>query len=180
MVGQKYAILLGGNTPFDGDVSSEPRSSYVETAHQPSLGILSKSQPEGHDYELNSLKQYDSYPAFLIARVSDFHHRTRSKSSPVTATGYRTQAFQVRFLRKHGLTGWKVGVLTCAATTMLVCLLNIALTIWATTNHSVEDGISYLFTGSCKEVARLSLWVHLGINIMSTLLLSASNCGLCT
>jgi hypothetical protein len=76
------------------------------------------------------------------------------------------------------LSGWKVGVLVCAAITTVVCLLNTALTIWAITNHRIEDGISYLYKGSCKEVANMSLWIHLGINAMSTTLLSASNCEL--
>jgi len=64
----------------------------------------------------------------------------------------------------------------CAATAVLVCLLNTALTVWAVSNHQVEGGLSYLYTGSCQEVAKMSLWIHLGINAMSTMLLSASNC----
>ena len=62
MVGQQYTPLYGGNTPFDGDVSLEPRYSYVETAHQSSLEIRPKSQSDEHDYELNNLKGYDSFP----------------------------------------------------------------------------------------------------------------------
>lgn len=64
----------------------------------------------------------------------------------------------------------------CAGTAATVCLLNITLTVWAVTNHEVIGGISYLYTGSCTEVANMSLWIHLGINAMSTMLLSASNC----
>jgi len=66
--------------------------------------------------------------------------------------------------------------MVCAATAFTVCLLNIALTVWAVINHQVIDGLSYLHTGDCQEVAKMSLWIHLGINAMSTLLLSASNC----
>ena len=64
----------------------------------------------------------------------------------------------------------------CAAVAVTVCLLNVTLTIWAVTNHRVAGGLSYIYTGSCLEVADMSLWIHLGINAMSTLLLSASNC----
>jgi SNF family Na+-dependent transporter len=66
--------------------------------------------------------------------------------------------------------------MVCATTAVMVCLLNITLTIWAVTNHQLVDGLSYLYTGSCQEVAKMSLWIHLGINAMSTMLLSASNC----
>jgi hypothetical protein len=66
--------------------------------------------------------------------------------------------------------------MACAATAVTVCLLNISLTVWAVANHQLVDGISYLYTGSCSEVASMSLWIHLGINAMSTILLSASNC----
>lgn len=79
-------------------------------------------------------------------------------------------------LGRHRLSGWKVGVSVCAATAVFVCLLNITLTLWAVINHKIEDGLSYLYTGSCQEVATMSLWIHLGINAMSTMLLSASNC----
>lgn len=77
--------------------------------------------------------------------------------------------------KKWRLTGWKVGVLACAAVAGMVCFLNIGLTVWAIHNHQVKDELSYLFTGSCTEVASISLWIHLAINAMGTLLLSASN-----
>ncbi|RDW85190.1 hypothetical protein BP6252_02780 [Coleophoma cylindrospora] len=77
--------------------------------------------------------------------------------------------------RQFRFTGWKVGVVVCAAIASTVCALNICLTAWAINKHSVDDGLSSLFTGSCTEVARISLWIHLGINAMSTMLLSASN-----
>lgn len=80
--------------------------------------------------------------------------------------------------RRRQLSGWKIGVSVCAVTAVTVGLLNISLTIWAVTNHELINGISYLYTGSCSEVASMSLWIHLGINAMSTMLLSASNCKL--
>lgn len=76
----------------------------------------------------------------------------------------------------HGLSGWKVGVLSCAITALVVLLLNLSVTVWASVKYGVSGGTSYLYTGSCERVASMSLWIHLGINVMSTLLLSASNC----
>jgi len=80
--------------------------------------------------------------------------------------------------RKEQFSGWKVGVACCATIAGIVCILNATLTIWAVTDHKLIDGLSYLYTGSCTEVAHMSLWIHLGINATSTMLLSASNCEL--
>jgi hypothetical protein len=96
-----------------------------------------------------------------------------SRDSPAHDSAFsKVSACQPQF------SGWKVGVLICAATAATICLLNITLTIWAVVNHNLVNGLSYLYTGSCTEVASLSRWIHLGINAMSTLLLSASNCGI--
>lgn len=87
------------------------------------------------------------------------------------------KTFSSRFSRRRRqFSGWKVGVVVCAITASTVCLLNIIVTIWAVSSHRVSGGLSYLYTGSCAEVAHMSLWIHLAINAMSTLLLSASNC----
>lgn len=74
------------------------------------------------------------------------------------------------------MSGWKVGVTTWAALAIIVCLLNVAALIWATVLHDGRGPIASLYTGSCSTVSQLSLWMHLLINILSTLLLSGSNC----
>lgn len=79
-----------------------------------------------------------------------------------------------RFRRQF--SGWKVGVIVCSTIASTVCLLNTILTIWAATKYKATGALGYLYTGSCSEVANMNLWIHLGINAMSTLLLSASNC----
>jgi uncharacterized protein (DUF983 family) len=55
-------------------------------------------------------------------------------------------------------------------------VLNIIATIYAAAYHTLDSGLFYLYIGSCEKVANLSLWVHLAINVGSTILLSASNC----
>ena len=37
-------------------------------------------------------------------------------------------------------------------------------------------GLGNLYTGDCSKVGNMSLWIHLAINAVSTMLLSASNC----
>ena len=74
-------------------------------------------------------------------------------------------------------TGWHTGVLVCAATVVVVLLINVALTIYVATNpeYKMERGTGTLYSGSCAKAKTIGLWLHLGINVLSTLLLSGSN-----
>ena len=71
--------------------------------------------------------------------------------------------------------GWRVGVFICAVIAGLVFTVNVAVTIWAATKFGVQKGIGTIQDGSCAEARSLSLWLHVAINALSTLLLSASN-----
>ena len=74
-------------------------------------------------------------------------------------------------------TGWHTGVLACATSVVVVLLINVSLAIYAATNpeYKMERGIGTLYEGSCDESRTIGLWLHLGINVLSTLLLSGSN-----
>ena len=74
-------------------------------------------------------------------------------------------------------TGWHTGVLACATSVVLVLFINIGLAIYAATNpeDEVERGIRTLYSGSCDKSKTIGLWLHLGINALSTILLSGSN-----
>jgi len=74
-------------------------------------------------------------------------------------------------------TGWHTGVLACATSAVVVLFINIGLTIYAAMNprHKMEGGIGTLYEGSCGKSRAIGRWLHLGINALSTLLLSGSN-----
>ena len=63
----------------------------------------------------------------------------------------------------------------CLATTTTVFIVNLILTIWATSTLGLQAGFSIVQEGDCEKTKRLSQWLHLAINILSTLLLGASN-----
>ncbi|KAI5836888.1 hypothetical protein DFP73DRAFT_488070 [Morchella snyderi] len=71
--------------------------------------------------------------------------------------------------------GWRTGCTYCAITSTVVFLANSILTIWASKRPSDEPGIGILYKGSCNTTKNLSLLAHLIINVLSTLMLSASN-----
>ena len=81
-------------------------------------------------------------------------------------------------------TSWHTGASACAISAVVVLFINVGLTIYVATNrkHETENpeyrrekGIGTLYWGSCEKSKTIGLWLHLGINALSTLLLSASN-----
>lgn len=57
----------------------------------------------------------------------------------------------------------------------MVLFINLILTIWAISSSEVQNGLGTLQDGKCKRTASLIFWAHLVINILSTILLGASN-----
>ena len=70
---------------------------------------------------------------------------------------------------------WRAGVSTGATLATLVLLINISVTAWGGRKVDTVDGIGIIYQGSCTKSKSLTLWIHLAINILSTLLLGASN-----
>lgn len=77
--------------------------------------------------------------------------------------------------RRFKFSGWRVGVMICASTAATVLIVNIALTVWASTKSGLSNGFATIQDGSCQKTKHLNLWLHLVINVLSTILLAASN-----
>lgn len=81
-------------------------------------------------------------------------------------------------LKKHmnaKYSGWRAGVLSCSMTAVGVLLINVALMIWASAKFSIESGFGVLYQGNCSKARGISTALHILINILSTILLRASN-----
>ncbi|KAH7310628.1 hypothetical protein B0I35DRAFT_439442 [Stachybotrys elegans] len=77
---------------------------------------------------------------------------------------------QSRFL------SWRVTVSAGALMACLVLAANVGLTIWVRSSFEVNDeGTATLYQGSCETSEVATLWPELVINLLSTLLLGASN-----
>ncbi|KAF2709364.1 hypothetical protein K504DRAFT_353366, partial [Pleomassaria siparia CBS 279.74] len=70
---------------------------------------------------------------------------------------------------------WRFGVFTCAACTFAVFLINLIVTIWAALRYGSNNGQQVLFEGDCGRAGRLNTTLHVGINILGSVLLSSSN-----
>ena len=57
----------------------------------------------------------------------------------------------------------------------VVFLINLFLTIVAVSKYGLQSGLGTVQEGSCDKTRNLSLWLHLAINVLGTLLLGASN-----
>jgi hypothetical protein len=76
--------------------------------------------------------------------------------------------------------GWRAGILNGSILAFVIFLTNVALTIYSTIRARQENdsGRRVLFEGDCEEARKLDLGLHLLINMLSTLLLGASNYGM--
>ena len=73
------------------------------------------------------------------------------------------------------MEGYHFGILSCAVVAALVLIINLSFTIWAVSSFRTQNGLGTLYDGSCKRTRTLAFWIHLAINVFSTLLLGASN-----
>ena len=76
---------------------------------------------------------------------------------------------------RHKLQGWRFGLALNASIATLVLMTNIGLVTVAARRSSFRDSIGSLYTGDCHLVDRANLAIHVLINTLSSILLSASN-----
>jgi hypothetical protein len=84
---------------------------------------------------------------------------------------------KLRGTQQRFLSGWRFGALLSLFGAASVAIFNIIITVWVWKNpkHEIQNGVGTLYQGSCNRTKSLDVWVHLLINVLSTLLLSASN-----
>ena len=71
------------------------------------------------------------------------------------------------------LASWRFTIITGLSTTVFVFICNVALIIWAYATLGRDNTV--IFKGSCDRMKTIDTWSHLGINVLSTLVLGASN-----
>ncbi|BCS26984.1 uncharacterized protein APUU_60032A [Aspergillus puulaauensis] len=70
---------------------------------------------------------------------------------------------------------WKVALINGAIASVIVLFFNLGFVLWAIRRYELEDGHGTIYTGHCEKARRISVWFHLVINVLGTLLLGASN-----
>lgn len=77
--------------------------------------------------------------------------------------------------RNKLFAGWRFGAISAALLAIFSLLINVAAIIWLEIHPHDSNGLVQVYTGNCHLVRQMGLWVHLGINALSTLLLGGSN-----
>lgn len=74
---------------------------------------------------------------------------------------------------------WQLTALLALIFTILIFLLNLALLAWYVSGGApvvdVDDGVKVLYAGDCNKTARIDTAVHLGVNVVGTVLIGGSN-----
>jgi hypothetical protein len=76
---------------------------------------------------------------------------------------------------RHRLRGWRLSVLLGLLITIFVLIVNIAILAWTYSSLAIKSGSAIAWAGTSNNLKNVSTWTHLGVNILSSLLLAASN-----
>jgi hypothetical protein len=77
--------------------------------------------------------------------------------------------------RRTHLSDWKFAVMVSASVSGVVLLVNVIFYIVVASRAGFQDGQGYLYDGDCSKIRGINIGVHLVINILSTILIGASN-----
>lgn len=128
-------------------INSQPPGKTVNTQYQPLSSDVQLS-------DLNSMNE-------------DLReHETKDEPLPPPRSWTDVR---YRDLREGWRFGASLGFLTC----VFVLILNIVLTIWAALRSQANNG--HIFQGSCATAKHYNMGLHVVINVLSTLMLGASN-----
>lgn len=115
--------------------------------------------------------QHEEQELNLLLKDTSFH--SLGGDHPKSFTSSKSSWFRIH------TTGWRFGVITCASWSVLVFVINLTIFVWAEARNDFpgfsSDGRHPIYEGDCEVTRKLNIAVHLLINALSTILLSASN-----
>ena len=75
----------------------------------------------------------------------------------------------------HLPTGWQAGQIRAALCAVITFALVLSVDAWLFSKTDIHRGVGTVFEGPCSAVKAANTVIHLALNVLSTLLLSASN-----
>jgi hypothetical protein len=102
------------------------------------------------------------------------------KSSPFVHSEHPITEDDTSFVKRiknlrQRLKGWRFGVLLASVMASCVLLMNCIAAVVINSTYFTREGVSTAYEGDCDVANRWSFGLHIAINILSSLLLSASN-----
>ena len=167
---------------------------WVPFGHREASYQSLDDNPTSNGVELSSLKQ--SVLLFWHATLKVYQHLTDIRRDPnlqhqslpstelyeraldqppIETNPLRRGLLSLSSRQTARLQGYHYGVLWCALAAAIVLIINLIFTIWALGESGVQNGLGTLFDGHCRKATTLTFWIHFLINILSTMLLGASN-----
>ncbi|KAG0128318.1 hypothetical protein HOY82DRAFT_31421 [Tuber indicum] len=71
---------------------------------------------------------------------------------------------------------WRTGVKMCASIAATIFLFTLGITIYFIAAYPLEkSGLGTLYLGDCDEMKKISIWAHVAINFVSSILLAGSH-----
>lgn len=162
----------------DGDYGSEDISTHRSQNESYPLSCFSPrplvSQPTfGSDTD-TLLNDPSSPPTPTSPAISKFN-TTKNTTPNANITDFNPSPKPQWFRRLSSATGWRKGLQFSILLTILALALNTALLITALrAGRQHQEGVSMISQAKCSKTKQRSLLLHLGINILSTMLLGAS------
>ncbi|QIX01275.1 hypothetical protein AMS68_006792 [Peltaster fructicola] len=132
--------------------------SYSPVKHKPSQAVFD-------DYSYETFKSAHRQSTVSVQAALD-------NIKPLPPIPLETES-SARGLRRT--TGWRYGVYLATCTALIALTTNLICTIYAVATFRVQDGIGVAYTGSCDKTNRMATGLHILINIVGSLLLTASN-----
>lgn len=120
--------------------------------------------------ELRNLEPPPYEPFFHDSKSENTSKISIDTSRTVRTTSQSLSIFSSR--RWYG-NGWRFGAINCALSVIVVFFVNFIVTVWGMTRRN--SGEEVIFEEECHKVSKLNSGLHLLINLLSTILLSASN-----
>lgn len=77
--------------------------------------------------------------------------------------------------RWYNVSSWRTGGMLSSVLATRALVLNVSIVIWASRAYRIASAIVEVLQAECKEVQKANIWIHLGINTISTALLGGSN-----
>ncbi|CUS13874.1 unnamed protein product [Tuber aestivum] len=75
-----------------------------------------------------------------------------------------------------GSVSWRTGVKMCASIAATTFLFTLGITMYFVLAYPPENtGLGTLYLGDCDEMKKISIWAHVGINFISSILLAGSH-----
>jgi hypothetical protein len=161
---------------FHDDITYGPDSQSMHELDplRPSVAstIESSGQPRSAPASINRTHEEEAKQPLV-------HHAPDPSDSQAHATWADGEAIpqSTTWKRRYRYKSWKVAVLTNSVTATVVLLGNCILTIWASLHFGFDrsGGHGVAYVGDCDTVAGWSRWLHVVINVLSTMLFSASH-----